>query len=150
MVLDFFRRSQPSQLRKNQFATLLLEFKEIQHWVNWEGRYMSSRELKKEYGIKRPLFLLISQWENENPLSGLCCGGAAAPPPGPPPVARPLPPLRRPPPRGRQSAAGERLMTGAKSAKNAISKKRLKFALRADFLGVLLPFGNKKSRSQRR
>ncbi|MBA4544548.1 hypothetical protein H1164_17095 [Thermoactinomyces daqus] len=69
MVLDFFRRSQPSQLRKNQFATLLLEFKEIQHWVNWEGRYMSSRELKKEYGIKRPLFLLISQWENENPLS---------------------------------------------------------------------------------
>ncbi|MBH8605621.1 hypothetical protein [Thermoactinomyces sp. CICC 10522] len=66
MVL--FRRSQCSELRKNQFATLLVEFKEIQHWVNWEGRYMSSRELKKVYGIKRSTLLLVSQWENENPI----------------------------------------------------------------------------------
>ncbi len=55
MVLDFFRRGQRSQLRKERYATLLLEFKEIRHWINWRGRYMSSKELKKEYGIKRPL-----------------------------------------------------------------------------------------------
>lgn len=68
-MINFRRRQDKSQLRKERYATLLFEYKEIRHWVNWEGRYMSSRELKKVYGIKRPLFLLISQWENENPLS---------------------------------------------------------------------------------
>ncbi|MBH8608745.1 hypothetical protein [Thermoactinomyces sp. CICC 10521] len=65
-MINFFRNNH--QLRKERYATLLFEFKEIQHWVNWRGRYMSSRELMKEYGIKRSTLLLVSQWENEDPI----------------------------------------------------------------------------------